>query len=90
MTKGTFRLVAFDEGGVAGPAENRRLVCVTDTGGKLAVWGTDRSRHNIDAILRAGLPCAVECEWRPPNPIQAERFGHTQWVREDCALSVLT
>jgi hypothetical protein len=89
MNKGTFRLVAFDEGGVAGSPENRRLVCLVDSGGKLAIWGKDGARRNIDAVLKAGVPCTVECEWRPPNPVHAEKFGHTQWVREDLHLAVV-
>ena len=89
MNKGTFRLMTFDEGGVAGSPENRRLVCLVDSGGKLAIWGKEGALKNIDAVLGAGLPCTVECEWREPHPIQAERFGHTQWVREDLDLKVI-
>ena len=89
MNKGMFRLITFDEGGVNGTPENLRLVCRIQGGGKLAIWGKAGSRRNIDAVLSAGLPCTVECEWREPNPIQAQRFGHTQWVREDLDLKVV-
>lgn len=89
MNSGTFRLVAFDEGGVMGTTQNRRLVCLIESGGKLAIWGKDSARRNIDAVLAAGLPCTVECSWREPNPIQAARFGHTQWVREDLDLKII-
>ena len=89
MNRGTFRLVAFDEGGVMGSAQNLRLVCRIQSGGKIAIWGKEDARRNIDAVLAAGLPCTVECSWRAPNPIQAERFGHTQWIREDLDLRVI-
>jgi hypothetical protein len=85
----TFRIVALDEGGVRGTPDNRRLVCVLDHGGKLAIWGRDGARENIDKVLSAGLPCSVECEYRPPNEIQAEKYGHTHWVQQDFALTVL-
>ena len=72
-----------------GSAQNWRLVCHIQSGGKLAFWGKEGARKNIDAVLAAGLPCTAECEWREPNPIQAERFGHTQWVRQDFDLKVI-
>lgn len=89
VNRGRFRLIAFDEGGVNGAPDNLRLVCRVEGGGKLAIWGKTDSRRSIDAVLAAGVPCTVECEWREPNPIQAERFGHTHWVREDLDLKVV-
>jgi hypothetical protein len=89
MDTGTFRLVRFDEeGGVRGTPENRRLVCVTDAGEKIAIWGSDRDRTNIDAVLSADLPCTIDCEWREPGDAQATRFGHRYWVRQDFKLVV--
>ena len=38
LQNGTFRLTAFDEGGVRGSAEHRRLVCIVESSGKLAIW----------------------------------------------------
>lgn len=90
MNQGRFRLVGLDEGGVAGSPDNRRLVCNIDSGGKLAIWGKDGARRNIDTVLRAGVPCTVECQWREPNPVHADKFGHTHWVREDLELKVVT
>jgi hypothetical protein len=90
LNRGKFQITGFDEGGVKGTPENLRLVCLTDSDGKLAVWGAKASRRNIDKILRADLPCQVECEWRAPNPTQARKFGHRFWVREDCELNVLS
>jgi hypothetical protein len=87
--RGTFHIIAFDEGGVRGTPDNRRLVCVLDSGGKLAIWGRDGASSNIDKVMRAGLPCIVECEYRGPGQVQAERFGHTHWVREDSDLRVI-
>jgi hypothetical protein len=91
MPCGTFRLVEFDEGAVQGMQENRRLVCVTDSGSKLAIWGQEiptRNMQNIDSVLEAGLPCVVECEYR--NPAEwADCYGHTHWVPQDCSLRVI-
>ena len=90
MDKDKFRLISFDEEPpVQGTPANLRLVCRLQGGGKLAIWGKAGSRRSIDAVLAAGVPCTVECEWREPNPIQAEKFGHTQWVREDLDLKVI-
>jgi hypothetical protein len=82
-------LMGFDEGGVRGKPDNLRLVCQIDPGGKLAVWGREGNRRNIDSVLTAGLPCIVECEFREPND-WGTGFGHTHWVREDQALRVVT
>ena len=87
---GAFRLIAFDEAGpVEGPSTNRRLVCAIEGGGKLAIWGSDDSRQNIDAVLRTGLPCTVECTWREPNRQHAEKYGHTHWVRQDSSFRIV-
>jgi hypothetical protein len=91
MPHGTFVLVEFDEGGVQGTQEKRRLVCVTDAQGKLAIWGQElpvRNMQNIDSVLEAGLPCVVECEYRYPAE-WANQFGHTWWVPQDYSLRVL-
>ena len=85
----TFRLVAFDEGGVRGAPGRRRLVCNIEGGGKIAIWGREGARHNIDAVLNAGLPCTIECGWLPPTPNMAQRFGHTQWVPRDARLRIV-
>ena len=76
----TFRLVGLDEGGVRGSPDHRRLVCNIDGGGKLVIWGQEGSRGNIDAVLRAGMPCSVECKWVLPTPAFAQRYKHTHWV----------
>ena len=84
-----FRLVGYDEGGVRGAPDRRRLVCHIEDGGKIAFWGQDGSRRNIDAVLNAGIPCTVECEYFPPKPNMAQRFGHTHWVPQDAWLRIL-
>jgi hypothetical protein len=90
MARGTFRLSGFDEGGVRGTPDNLRLVCVLEGGGKLAIWGKDGASENIDKVVRAGLPCNIECEFRPPGDVQAQKFGHTHWVRQDYDLTIVT
>lgn len=86
---GTFRLIAFDEGGVAGPSENLRLVCESEGGGKVAIWGRDGSRHNIDVVLDAGVPCTVECDYTTQIPQWAREFGHTQWVSQNSSVQIV-
>lgn len=90
LQKGTFHLTGFDEGGVRGSARHRRLVCLIASGGKLAIWGKDGARKNIDTVLRAGMPCVIECEYREPNQTHAAQYDHRYWVREDCTLVVKT
>jgi len=90
MNHGVFHLVALDEGGVCGTPDNLRLVCLTDRQEKVAIWGKEGDRRNIDTVLKAGIPSTVDAEWREPGEVQARKFGHRYWVREDCALSVVT
>jgi hypothetical protein len=90
MERQTFRLIALDEGGVRQSRENDnlRLVCLIEGGGKLAVWGRDESRDNIDKVRSAGMPCAVECECIAPEQ-WAVKYGHTYWVPQGASLRVL-
>jgi len=91
MASEYFKLVSFDQGGIKGEPNRRRLVCVTDSGGKLAIWGREapiREMDNIDAVLKVGMPCTVECECDEPSE-WASDFGHTHWVRQDSALKVV-
>ena len=89
MSRGTFHIIGFDEGGVRGTPDNQRLVCVLDGGAKLAIWGSEESCENIVKVARAGLPCTIECEYREPGEVQARKFGHTHWVREDFELKIV-
>ena len=88
-----FTLVAFDEEPSVQKSSKGtlRLVCRLEGGGKLAIWGDDDSRLNIDAVLCAGLPCTVECErTRQPQPWAArEPLGHTYWIPQGSTLRVL-
>ena len=88
MTR-TFDIVAYDEGGVQRRPKAIRLVCLTDTGQKVAVWGTWYDTANIDAVLAAGLPCRVECETGRPDEWAVENYGHDYWVAQDAALQVI-
>ncbi len=89
MNKGKFRFVKYDEAGVEGNSENRRLVCVTGSGDKVAIWGNKANMRNIDTVRQAGLPCTVECQYRNPSEFAAQRFGHIHWVRQDMFLRVI-
>ena len=89
MQRGTFRIVAFDGGGVRGPPDNLRLVCVLESGGKAAIWGRQGASGNIDKVIQAGVPCTVECDYREPGDIQARKYGHTHWVRQDLELKIV-
>jgi hypothetical protein len=93
MTTMTFALTGFDEGGVQRSRDdpnNLRLVCLIEGGGKLVVWGSEGSHGNIDRVMRAGIPCDVECEVIPPEPWGAIRYGHTHWVPQSRKLRVLS
>jgi hypothetical protein len=88
-----FRLISFDEGGVSGSPAHRRLVCLAEGGGKIAIWGREiplNNMRNIQVVLAAGLPCTIQCDHQPPGQEEAEKFGHTHWVREDFSLRVVT
>jgi len=92
VAKKTFHLVRYDEGGAKGEPSNRRLVCVIESGGKLAIWGQEApagNMRNINAVLDAGIPCTIECECREPEKWAAQQFGHTHWVPQDCPLRVI-
>jgi hypothetical protein len=91
MARGTFHLVRFDEDGLKGKVEKRRLVCVIESGGKLAIWGQEvpsRIMQNIDLVLKIGMPCTVECEYREAEE-WAKKFGHSHWVAQDFELRVI-
>ena len=84
----TFTFVAYDEGEMKmGPDGDHRLVCVTESGAKVAVFGSNGNLANINSVLAAGLPCVVRCKTRSPATYASERFGHTHWVSEDSALN---
>lgn len=89
MGKGTFLLKAFDEpGGIHRTAKSLRLVCVMESGDKLAIWGSEGNSRNIDLVMKRGMPCTVECE--PVEPSDwGKGYGHTHWVPEDRPLRVV-
>lgn len=86
VTDGLFYLVGFDEDGeMEGARGAKRLVCNIEGGGKLAIWGSEWNRANIDAVLAAGLPCIVRCACAEPQP-WGEEYGHTHWVPQHVRL----
>ena len=89
MNSGVFRIAGFDESGEkVGPKGDRRLVCNVGGGGRIAIWGSERSQSNIEAVLKAGLPCSIECEYRPPGS-WGKQYDHTHWVPESWRLRIL-
>jgi len=93
MTTMTPKLIGFDEGGVGRGRDNPshlRLVCIIEGGGKLAIWGKEGLRENIDKVLRAGLPCEVECDCRAPEEWGAQQYGHSYWIPHNRKLRVLS
>jgi len=84
----TFRLVGLDEGGVQETSKAKRLVCAIKPEGKVAIWGSAKSHGNIDAVLKKGIPCTVECDCIDPAE-WAKAKGHVAWVPEERALCVL-
>jgi hypothetical protein len=85
-----FRLIGFDEGGVKQTQKATRLVCLIEGGGKLAIWGGLFDHPNIDAVLAAGIPCSVECEYREPEEWGWLDYSHTHWVAESYRLRVVS
>ena len=81
-----YRLTEYDEGGEKGDSDHRRLVCVTDSGLKIAIFGSRENREHIDAVKNAGLPCVIHCETRPPEDYATK--WHDHWVREDAYFEV--
>ena len=89
MSNDLFYVVGYDEGGPReseGASGVQRLVCNIEGGGKLAIWGRERHRANLDAVLAAGLPCVVRCKTVEPDPWAAEKYGHTHWVPQHLRL----
>ena len=86
----SFQLIGYDEGGLReGPKGDLRLVCNAQSGEKVAIFGSKQVRGNIDAVLNAGMPCAINCETRPPANWAINRFGHTPWIPEGNTLSIM-
>ena len=79
----TFTFIRYDEGEMkVGPDGDHRLVCIAESGAKVAIFGRKGNLKNIQSMLDAGLPCVVRCETGPPGPNHAARYGHTHWVSE--------
>ena len=87
---GTFTIIGFDEDGVRENEGKLRLVCNIEDDGKLALWGREQDRHNIDAVLNAGLPCTIECEYSAPASWASTKFKHTHWVAPETRIEVLS
>ena len=83
------RLTGIDPGSQEDSPSHRRLVCLIEDGGKLAIWGRDHNTKNIDAVRAAGFPCVVSAVWRAPEPWAVKQYGHTRWLEEHEVLSVL-
>ncbi len=89
MNRKTFHIAGFDEQGVRGKPDNLPLVCLGQADGKVAVWGKDTSRRNIDAVLSAGPRCSFEADWIEPPEDFKRKFGHQYWVPETAHLKVI-
>ena len=83
----TFTFIGYDEGEMkVGPDGAHRLVCVAESGAKVAIFGNEGNLKNINAVLDADLPCVVRRKMRTPATYAAERFARTHWVTEDSTL----
>ena len=74
------RLTGVDPGSQEDRPSHRRLVCLIEGGGKLAIWGRDGNTKNIDAVRAAGFPCVVSAVWcahepRAAPPLSRIRIG---------------
>jgi len=88
MERRKFGITGFDEGGVRGNPDNLRLVCMTGSDGKVAVWGKHNSRRNIDAVLAAGPQCTFDADWIDPHDDFKRKYGHRYWVPEHADLTI--
>ena len=85
----TFTFLSYDEHGMMiGPTGAHRLVCVTDSGAKVVIFGRECALKNINAVLDAGLPCTVRCETHPASQTANRIAGHTHWVWECSTLEI--
>ena len=85
-----FTFVGYDEGGVMiGPTGAHRVVCVTDSGAAVVVFGRESDMKNINAVLEAGLPCSARCETHPASRTARRIAGHTHWVWQHGMLEVV-
>jgi hypothetical protein len=66
-----------------------RLVCLIRERGKLAIWGRHGDTAHITAVLAAGFPCTVSCEWREPVRWARQRYGFTHSVEEQDQLIIV-
>jgi hypothetical protein len=64
-----------------------RLACLVEGGGQAIFWGSEANTRNIDAILAAGFPCLVVCDWQDPPPWARDR-GQRFWVSEETPVLV--
>ncbi|MDE0332483.1 MAG: hypothetical protein OXL41_11500 [Nitrospinae bacterium] len=86
----TFTFISYDEGEMkVGPDGAHRLVCVTESGAKVAIFGSAQNLENVNTVLDARLPCVVRCKTRTPADYATKRLGHTHWVSEDSTLEAM-
>ncbi len=84
-----FTLIGQDPGSGAGGRRTRRLLCLTEDGATLAIWGRHGNTAHIEAIEAAGFPCTISCDWREPTAWETEKYGHTHSLDENAYLKVL-
>jgi hypothetical protein len=84
-----FVLLGVDPGSGEGKPANRRLVCLIQGGGILAIWGRDGNTSHIDAVVAHGFPCTISCDWRDVPDWASEKYGHTHWLEESAFMKIL-
>ena len=82
-----FTFLGYDEDGmIIGSTGAHRLLCVANSGAIAVIFGREMEMKNVNAVLKAGLPCVVRCEPYPGSETVGRVFGHTHWVWEHSML----
>jgi hypothetical protein len=84
-----FRLTSREDDWSHDRPGNRRLVCLTDDGRKVAIMGTEDERENMNRVAAVGFPCEIACERSEPKEWQRRVRGYTDVVHARAALRVL-
>jgi hypothetical protein len=98
----TFTIIGFHQNGRMVSQEktnNVRIVCNTQEGKIVAVWGTESENYhntnNIEMIEFAqrtkGFPFVINCEVNPESPPAdfQKNYGHGYWINENNHLEIV-
>ena len=80
MPEKTFTIISRDDSGVLETPDGiLRLLCRTQLGQTICIYGDGQLRANIDVILNATLPCVVIGTPQACASRQISRYGYDLW-----------